>query len=340
VAWQLRAVGGLRLSGLWAWPGGISIVGVMAGIGLMIQGVGGGADADDPAMSLFKRHRRVVWVALEDGQKVAKVDVSQRRVLRRLGVPGRPHNITVSDNGKLVAAALWDAARIAIVRDGSVKNVYLGGAPHDLKMTRRLIVVANQGAARLDVVGKRGRRRGRIGLSHDPHDLAITPGGKRAIVTLEGTGRMAVVDIATRRVRRYKRTWRAPHDLLFAPDGRLWVTDWQGAIHVFKRSLKRIKTIRLGEEAHHLDFTPNGREVWITDHGAHRVFVLSTRTFRVVKRLRIKGAPHHVAITSDGDRAVVADHDRGLVVVYNTAKRTRSFKMRVGRGPHGVWAAP
>jgi serine/threonine-protein kinase len=96
----------------------------------------------------------------------------------------------------------------------------------------------------------------------------------------------------------------------------------------------------VGEEAHHLDFTPNGCQVWITDHGVHRVFVLSTRTFRVVKRLRIKGAPHHIAITADGKRAVVADHDRGLLVVYNIAKRTRAFKMRVGRGPHGVWAAP
>ena len=313
----------------------------MCVVGVAILGDATAPAADTQHLAaLAGRARRIVWVAVEDGRKVAKVDVVRRRVLRRFRVAGRPHNITVSANGRVVATALWDAARIAIVRRGSVRHVQLGGAPHDVKMTRRKIVVANQGAARLDLVGKRGKRLGRVSLSHDPHDLAITSGGKRAVVTLEGSDRLAVVDIAKRRVRRYKATGKAPHDLLFAPDGRLWVTDWNGAIHVFRRSLRRIKTFPLGVEAHHLDFTPDGREVWITDHGAHRVFVVNTKTFKVIKRFRIKGAPHHVAITADGKRAVVADHDRGILVVYNVPHHRRAFKMRVGPGPHGVWAPP
>jgi YVTN family beta-propeller protein len=326
---------------LMASRGRVRALGVAAGVALLVNGATAVVADPDGQLSAARRTRPgVVWVAVEEGRTVAKVDIGSRSVLRRFRVAGRPHNITVSASGKTVATALWDAASIAILRKGRVRSVYLGGAPHDVKMTRRLIVVANQGAARLDLVAKRGKRRGSIQLSHDPHDLAITPGGRRAVVTLEGTGRMAVVDINGRRVRRYKGTGRAPHDLLFGPDRRLWVTDWSGAIHVFRRGLKRIKTIRLGEEAHHLDFTPGGREVWITDHAAHKVFVINTKTLKVIERLRIKGSPHHVAITSDGERAVVADHDRGMLVVYNVAKHKRAFKMRVGPGPHGVWAAP
>jgi YVTN family beta-propeller protein len=285
-------------------------------------------------------YERIVWVAVEGERKVAKVHVGKRRVLRRFRVNGRPHNITVSPSGDAVATALWNNARIAIVRNGSVRHTYLGGAPHDVKIDHGRVVVANQGDERVDLVSTRGKRRGSINLIADPHDLTLKRSDDVAWVTLEGTGKMAIVNVEKKRVVRYKRTGKAPHDLLFAPDGRLWVTDWHGAVHVFSRRGRRVKTIRLGVEAHHLDFTPDGKQVWITDHGAHRVFVLNTGTYRVRKRFPIKGAPHHVTITSDGKRAVVADHDRGVLVVYNTVELNRMFKIRVGAGPHGVWAAP
>jgi DNA-binding beta-propeller fold protein YncE len=238
-----------------------------------------------------------------------------------------------------VASALWSERRIVVVRR-KVKPVKLGGAPHDVKMGGGRIVVANQGSRRLQLVSLRGNRRGRILLRANPHDLAITPGGRRAWVTLEGTDDMAFVDLKRRKVIRYKSTGKSPHDLLFAPDGRLWVTDWNGAFHVYSRRGRLLKSKALGVEAHHLAFTRDGRQVWITDHGAHRIFVISTRTYKVLKRIRIRGAPHHVTITSDGKKAVVADHDRGLLVVYRVATRTRIGRIPVGAGPHGVWAVP
>ncbi len=138
----------------------------------------------------------------------------------------------------------------------------------------------------------------------------------------------------------YVSTGKAPHDLLFAPDGKLWVTDWNGAIHVFSKKGRILKTIPLGIEAHHLDFTPGGRQVWITDHAAHRIFVVRTASYTIRKRFEVAGAPHHIAITPDGARAVAADHDRGLLIIYNVSKLARIAKMRVGAGPHGIWALP
>jgi YVTN family beta-propeller protein len=280
-----------------------------------------------------------VWVALEDARQLARVNVRTGKVTRRLGVPGRPHNIVANKSGT-VAAALWTERRIVVVRNNKVRPVKLGGAPHDVKMGGGRIVVANQGSHRLQLISLRGKRRGRILLRANPHDLAITPSGRRAWVTLEGTDDMAYVNLKRRKVIRYKSTGKSPHDLLFAPDGRLWVTDWNGAFHVYSRRGRLVKSKRLGDEAHHLAFTHDGSQVWVTDHGAHRVFVITTKTYRVVKRIRIRGAPHHVTITSDGKKAVVADHDRGLLVVYRVATRTRIRKVAVGAGPHGVWAVP
>ncbi len=282
----------------------------------------------------------IVWVAVEDAQRVAKVNLAKGRVVRRFAVAGRPHNIVANASGT-VATALWGQQRVAVIRNGRARNLFLGGAPHDVKMGGARIVVANQGAARLEVLSLKGRLRKRIGLKADPHDLALTRRGDTAWVTLEGSDDMAVVNLRRGRVRRYVSTGKRPHDLLFTPDGnRLWVTDWGGAIHKFSRRGRLLKSKGIGVEAHHLAFTPNGDQVWITDHGAHRVFVIGTRMMKVLKRIRIKGAPHHVTITPDGREAIVADHDRGLLVVYRIATKSRIGKISVGPGPHGVWAQP
>ena len=46
-------------------------------------------------------------------------------------------------------------------------------------------------------------------------------------VALEGDDQVALVNVRTGHVG-YFSTSVSPHDLLFAPDGQLWVTDWNG----------------------------------------------------------------------------------------------------------------
>lgn len=282
---------------------------------------------------------QAVWVALEDAGKLVRVDLRKGRVVRRLKVSGRPHNLVVNAGG-LVAATLWGNERVALIRRSWRKGVRLSGAPHDVKIGGGRIVVANQGAARLNLLSLKGMKRNRVMLKANPHDVALSPGGDLAWASLEGSDDLAVVNLKRRKVRRYVSTGRSPHDLLFSPNGRLWVTDWNGALHVYSRRGRLLKSRSLGEEAHHLAFTPDGRQAWITDHSARRVFVLSTSNYKLIKRLKIRGSPHHIAVTPDGKKVAVADHDRGLLLVYRVETMRRVAKIKIGPGPHGVWSAP
>ena len=314
---------------------------VAALVAVAISGTDPFPASSEPLVTLATQggRSRAVWVALEDAEQIVKVDVDERKVLRRRSVPGAPHNLTIAPSGRTVATALWSDASVVIRHRGVLRTRSLGGSPHDVKIAGGRIVVANQTEAALDLLSSEGRFRRSIALKADPHDLALRRRGRQAWVTLEGSDDLAVVGIRRGNVR-YVSTGKAPHDILFAPDGKLWVSDWEGAVHVFSKRGRLLKTIPLGQEAHHLDFTPDGRQAWITDHAAHRIFVVRTRNYSIRKRFRVEGAPHHIAITEDGDRAVVADHDNGAVIVYNVNKLRRMATIEVGAGPHGIWAMP
>jgi DNA-binding beta-propeller fold protein YncE len=285
------------------------------------------------------KRRALVWIGLEDAHQVALVDVARGKVLARRAAPGGPHNVTVASDGT-AAATLYGSDRLVLIPPhGRPQFVELGGSPHDVKARGGLFVVANEAGRRLDLI-RDGSHVASVPLAAEPHDLAIAPGGKRAWVTLNDSDEFAIVDLGAREVARYLSTGFRPHDILFAPDQRLWVTDWQGPVHVFDRRGRLQGNVELGQESHHLAFTPNGWQAWISDHAAERVFVVDARSFEVIAALPVSGGPHHVAITPDGRLAAVADHESGTVVVYDVKRRTRLRVIDVGAGPHGVWAAP
>jgi serine/threonine-protein kinase len=297
-----------------------------------------GAPTSAPAPSAGQpstvRRAAVAWVAAEDGRSVSRVDLERRAVGLTVTVPGRPHNLAALPGGGAVATLPGEGRIVLVDPRGRRTAVRLGGSPHDVKVAGDALVIANTAAARLDLVGTKGERRGRIALRGRPHDLAVTADGRRAWVSLEGSDQLAVVDLRARAVSRYLSTGRRPHDLLVGPDGRAWVTDWNGSLEVYAPSGRRLGEVALGEEAHHLALAPDGVQVWLTDSPGRLVFVVDTRSLRPVARLPVGGAPHHLALV--GGRAAVADNTNGTVVLFDTASRRLVGRVRVGAGPHGL----
>jgi YVTN family beta-propeller protein len=280
-----------------------------------------------------------VWVGVEDAERLVLVDLVEQKVVEEHEMPDGPHNVTVAADGT-AAAALYRGTDLAIVRDGELTFVELGATPHDVKASGDLFIVANEVGERLDLVTLDGNHLGSIPLRGQPHDTAIAPDGLTAWVTLNHTDQLAVIDLEAHEIIDYVPTGQAPHNILFGPDGRFWVTDWRGPVHAFSAEGELLETLPVGEEAHHLAFTPDGGEVWVTDHRTREAIVIDTDRYEVLARLEIPGNPHHINITADGALAAVADHTNGTLVVFDVATRERVATIEVGAGPHGVWAVP
>ncbi|MFN2556331.1 MAG: YncE family protein [Nitriliruptorales bacterium] len=281
-----------------------------------------------------------VWVAVEGAGILALVDLTTRQVVEQHPAGPGPHNLAVGRDGT-VAACLYGGDGIAIVRNGAVATVALGGRPHDVKPDDRGgFVVTNEAARRVEVIGSDGRLGPQIQLRAEPHDLDLTPDGRAAWVTLNGTGELALVDLDRGVVSRYVPTWQRPHDVRVAPDGSIWLTDWDGPLHVLTADGQPVESIPLGLEAHHLAFTPDGSQLWVADHATREAYVVDTTSREVLAELPLPGAPHHVAVTADGALVAIADHSNGALLVFDAARHQYLATIPVGPGPHGVWALP
>jgi hypothetical protein len=280
------------------------------------------------------RQAATVWVASEDGRAASRVDAARGAVTLTVVVPGRPHNLAALPHGGAVVTLPGQGQIVLLDARGRRTPVRLGGSPHDVEVAGQVLAVANEGAARLDLVTLGGRRQGRIGLPAQPHDLAVAPDGRTAWVSLDGSDRIAVVDVLSRRVLRYLPTGRRPHDLLADPSGRTWVTDWDGGLAVYASSGRLLRAIPLGEQAHHLARTPDGAQVWVTDSPGRLAFAVDARTLRVAARLRLDGDPHHLDVAAG--RVAVADHTNGTVVLFDLRSRRQVGLVKVGAGPHGL----
>lgn len=281
----------------------------------------------------------VVWVAAETRGALVEVDASTRRVIRTVAVPGNPHNITVAADGTVVAS-LPAAGRVAVLRSGRLRAVGLGGSPHDVKVANGTIIVANEGLARLDLLSLGGRVKGHVDLVANPHDMAVDQDGETAWVSLDGSDRIAVVDLRTDKVFRYISTGHRPHDLLFAPGGQVWVTDWNTGVFVYSTVGTLLRELVPGAQIHHLAFDPTRPRAWLIDNVDQRVFVADTRSTRVLHSIAVQGAPHHASITPDGRWALVADNGAGTLLLFDAGTARQVGTVAVGAGPHGVWSVP
>ena len=282
--------------------------------------------------------RAAVWAASEGGEALTLVLLQPAlAAARTVRLSGPAHNVAVTGEG-LVVATLPSRGRVALMRDGQTSEVDLGGSPHDVKPAGDAVVVTNEEASRVTVIRDDGTTQTEVTLRAPPHDLAIAPDGRSAWVTLDGSADLAVVDLRAGSVARYVPTRLRPHDVLFAPDGRLWVTGWDGVLAALDPGGQELSRVQVAAEAHHLAFTDDGSELWVTDSAGQRLVVVDTRSAAVMASLPVAGTPHHVAIL--GGQAVVADNQRGTVAVFDVAARRSLGEVTVAAGPHGVAAVP
>jgi YVTN family beta-propeller protein len=134
-----------------------------------------------------------------------------------------------------------------------------------------------------------------------PEVATISPGGRYAYVSDAGSGRLAVIDLRERRI---------------------------------------VGHVSVGLQAHHLDFSPDGRRLWValgeTATTIVRLDTSNRRHPRVVGRIHPRVTAHGVEFSPDGRTVWVSSSAAPFVTVFDAATGKALREIPAGRGPQEI----
>jgi len=173
-----------------------------------------------------------------------------------------------------------------------------------------LLLVVNKAESTLSVVDlAHGQEIGRVPTGYAPHEVAVSPDGRTAVVTDYGTGQQ--------------------------PGNTLTVVDLT--------TLEPVATIDLAEQTrpHGIMWIPGQDRVAVTTEGNGTLTVVDVPGRRVVGAVPTEQrVSHQVALTPDGSRAFVANIGSGSVTVIDLEAMAVIRSIPTGQGAEGVAVAP
>jgi hypothetical protein len=179
----------------------------------------------------------------------------------------------------------------------------------------------------------------------------FTADGRTAVFTCEFTGRVAVVDVASRKLLRMidmptRHTHMGPQDIKLSPDGqRFYIADSdQGGLWVLDgAATKVIGQIPLAAGTHGIYPSRDASKLYVTNRIGGSVSVLNSRTGAVETTWPIPGgSPDMGGVTADGSQLWLSGRYNHEVYVLSTVDGHLINRIPVGNGPHGlcVWPQP
>ncbi len=257
------------------------------------------------------------------------VDPASLGVVARVPVGEDPHEVAVSDDGRLAFVSNYGAfgrpsplrtiAVVDLVAQKALPPIDLGAlaAPHGLAMAGGKLYFtaeANKVFGTYDPVGRRVDWV--LGTGQDrTHMVAVSKDGTQIYTTNVNSATVSIVE-------------RAP--VAAPPGGRTPApVDWH------------VTNVPVGRGAEGFDLSPDGKQLWVANAGDQTVSIVDVAARKVVQTLGVSAArTNRLKLTPDGKRVLLSDPAGSDLVVLDAASRTEVRKVPVGRGGGGILVTP
>jgi YVTN family beta-propeller protein len=240
--------------------------------------------------------------------------------------------------GQVTQTLVQPAAFLGLVFSPDGRRLYASGGNEDVVYAYNWA----DGAATLADTFVLARKEKTKSGTRYPGGIGISPDGKTLYVAENLADSLAVVDVATRQVKRRFATEPYPYGVVVAPDGTVYVSAWGGStVSVFTPSGNGITDagrIPVGRHPSALLLNRDGSRLFAASGTTDRIAAVDTRTRRVI--VQLLGAPpagpsegstpNALALSPDGRRLFVAEADNNAVGVFDLSAQTSGVSTATG----------
>ena len=285
------------------------------------------------------------------------IDPGTLKTVAQIPTGEGPHEITVSDDGKMAFVANYGARTpgntisvMDLVARKEIRRVDLGALrrPHGITFAdgkvwftaeqNRLIARYDPVANQIDWLFGIGQNGTHMLVFSKDHSQLFTSNIQSDSITLLQRGAESVGWSATNIA-----VGKGPEGGDISPDGReFWAANSaDGTVSVIDVATKRVvQTLNVQtNRSNRLKFTPDGKLVLISDLGNSGLLVIDAASRKEVKRLNMGRQPEGILIVPDGSRAYVAVAGENTVAVLDLKTLEVTARIPTGKGPDGLaWA--
>lgn len=186
----------------------------------------------------------------------------------------------------------------------------------------------------------------KIDTGHNPHEIAVTPDGRKSYVTCSLGNEIDVIDNETfeivKRIEHEK--FDFPHGVGLTKDGKkLYVAStYSSIIFVIDTDTDEITNHfpTYQEHSHMITFSSDGRKVFIPNIGSDNMTVVDVGKEKVVNHFPVGGGPEGTAVHDKRGLLYVANQKDGTLYVFDTENYEIQYKRRLGTTPVRIIFSP
>jgi DNA-binding beta-propeller fold protein YncE len=286
----------------------------------------------------------LVYVLNSGDSSISILDAITRQELRRIPALREVHHLVLSPDGRDLLIADSGGNEIFFVdpATGDIRRRERVSNPYHLDFSPdgRLLVICSLRRNQVDIYDARSMALlARLRMPEKPSHMAFRPDSSVVYVTLQGSGTVAAISLAT-----HQALWEAPVGR--EPAGIVWhrgrlITGIMGSDHFAVTNpdtLEIEKQIPVGRGAHTIFAQPDGRALWATSRVQSRLAEIDPSTLDVRRIIELPGGPDCIAFDPDG-RIWVTLRWAGRVARVDP-RSGEVETIRVGRSPHGIFIHP
>ncbi|SAL16695.1 YVTN family beta-propeller repeat protein [Caballeronia telluris] len=289
-------------------------------------------------------------IVLNSGEAtLSLIDEGSRQVVGTVPTGKEPHHLMPTPDGSslIVANSVSNNLMFVDPKTGktqrwleNIEDPYQIGFSPD----RKWLVTTGLRLDRLDIYhydGKDISIAKRLPLATMPSHIAFTNDSQTAFISLQVSGEIAAIDLATQTVKWKMKVGKVPAGVWLTPGDKFLLVGMTGADYVAVvdwRSQKVVKTIKTGNGAHNFRSLADGKHVAVSNRVASTISIIDEDTLTNVGDITgLMPGPDDMELSADKRYLWVTFRFAKHIGIIDLTNRKLIQTIAVGRSPHGIY---